>query len=69
MKISISNNKISFTTIFTLGHFRYNLREDDMEKARQVQSKILGNDLSDPLLNHFGKNEVFSKIIREKGIA
>jgi integrase len=34
--------------------------ENDLEKARQVQQKILKTCLTDPLLTHFGKNEGFS---------
>jgi len=29
------------------------VRQEDMEKARILQSKILANDLTDPLLTHF----------------
>lgn len=32
------------------------VREDDLEKARQVQSAILNGDPTDPLLTHFGQN-------------
>jgi integrase len=35
------------------------VEENDLEKARQVQEKILRSNLTDPLLTHFGKNEGF----------
>jgi integrase len=32
------------------------VRQEDMNWARLVQSKILANDLTDPLLTHSGQN-------------
>jgi integrase len=32
------------------------VQEDDLERARQVQSAILNGDPTDPLLTHFGQN-------------
>lgn len=37
------------------------VQKEDLEKARQVQSRILGSDLTDPLLTHSGQNEVLSE--------
>jgi hypothetical protein len=42
------------------------VEENDMEKARQVQQKILRTPLTDTLLTHFGKNEGFSADARNK---
>jgi hypothetical protein len=36
------------------------VQEDDLERARQVQSAILNGDPTDPLLTHFGQNRPFS---------
>jgi integrase len=32
------------------------VRQEYLDKARLLQSKILANDLTDPLLTHFGQN-------------
>jgi hypothetical protein len=33
------------------------VRQEDMERARILQSKILANDLTDPLLTHFSQKQ------------
>jgi integrase len=33
------------------------IRQSDLEAARQIQSRVLGTDLTDPKLTHFGKND------------
>ncbi|HUU82659.1 MAG TPA: hypothetical protein VM243_04050 [Phycisphaerae bacterium] len=38
----------------TTQQYYLSVQEDDLEKARQVQSEILGGVLTDPLLTHFG---------------
>jgi len=36
------------------------VEENDLQKARLVQEKILRTDLTDPKVTHSGKNEGFS---------
>jgi len=40
--------------IQTTQQYYLSVQEDDLEKARQVQSEILGGVLTDQLLTHFG---------------
>jgi integrase len=42
--------------IKTTQTYYLSVQEDDLEKARQVQSAILKADPTDPLLTHFGQN-------------
>jgi hypothetical protein len=42
--------------IKTMQVYYLTVQEDDLERARQVQSAILNGDPTDPLLTHFGQN-------------
>jgi hypothetical protein len=46
--------------IKTTQEYYLSVQEDDLEKARQVQSEILKADPTDPLLTHFGQKRPFS---------
>ena len=59
LPIHVVQKLAGHSDIKTTQRYYLAVRECDFEKARQVQSKILGNDLTDPLLTHSGKNEVF----------
>jgi hypothetical protein len=49
------HSDIKMTQVYYLA-----VREDDLEKARQMQSAILNGAPTDPLLTHFGHNGPFS---------
>ena len=54
LAIHIVKKLAGHSDIQTTQQYYLSVQEDDLEKARQVQSEILGGVLTDPLLTHFG---------------
>ena len=53
--------------IKTTQEYYLSVQEDDLEKARRVQSEILKADPTDPLLTHFGQKRPFSGDAADSG--
>lgn len=67
LPIHVVQKLAGHSDIKTTQRYYLAVRKSDSEKARQVQSKILRSDLTDPLLTHSGKNEGFSGTQRKPG--
>ncbi len=69
LPIHVVQKLAGHSDIKTTQRYYLAVRKGDSEKARQVQSIILGNDLTDPILTHSGKNEGSSETKGKVGLA
>ncbi len=57
LPIHVVQKLAGHSDIKTTQRYYLAVRQEDMEKAKILQSKFLANDLTDPLLTHFSKNQ------------
>ncbi len=66
LPIHVVQKLAGHSDIKTTQRYYLSVRKSDLEKARQVQSKILSN-LTDPLVTHLGQNDGLSGTLRKDG--
>jgi len=69
LPIHVVQKLAGHSDIKTTQRYYLAVRKSDLEKARQVQSKILSNNLTDPLVTHSGQNDGLSGMQRKGGKA
>jgi len=67
LPIHVVRKLAGHSDIKTTQDYYLSVQEDDLEKARRVQSEILKADPTDPLLTHFGQKRPFSGDAADSG--